>query len=55
MCAPTVEGLGDALARAVKLFVDKPRYAAAQQRAMARDFSWKQASLGYETLYSDAL
>ena len=55
MCAPTVEGLGDALARAVKLFVDKPRYAAAQQRAMAKDFSWSVAAAAYERLYEDSL
>ncbi len=55
MCAPTVAGLADGLARALRLFADRERYAAAQQRAMARDFSWTRASRGYEELYRDAL
>jgi starch synthase len=55
MCEPTAEGLGDALERALRLFGDRPRYAAVQQRGMARDFSWKTAAAAYEALYRDSL
>jgi len=55
MCDPTVLSLRDALQRALVLCADKPRYAAVQQRGMARDFSWKVASLGYEKLYHESL
>jgi starch synthase len=55
MCEPTAVSLRDALQRALILFADKPRYLAAQQRGMARDFSWKTAATGYERLYQEAL
>jgi len=55
MCAPDSEGLRDALARSLRLFGDKPRLAAVQQRGMARDFSWKTAAAAYEALYREAL
>ena len=55
MCEPKAASLRDALQRALALFADKPRYAAVQQRAMARDFSWKVAATGYERLYQDSL
>lgn len=55
MCDPTAPGLRGALQRAMKLFADKPRYSAVQQRGMARDFSWKIASAAYETLYAESL
>jgi starch synthase len=55
MCAPNAASLSDALARAVTLFADRPRYSAVQQRGMARDFSWKIASQGYEKLYAESL
>ena len=55
MCEPTAGSLGDALERALVLFADKPRYAAVQQRGMARDFSWEVAAAGYENLYREAL
>ena len=55
MCAPTVEGLRDALERALVLLATRPRLAAVQQRGMARDFSWKTAAAAYEVLYRDAL
>jgi starch synthase len=55
MCEPTAPGLRDALDRAMKLFANKPRYSAAQQRGMSRDFSWKTAAAGYEALYHEAL
>jgi starch synthase len=55
MCEPNAVSLRDALDRAMKLFANKPRYAAAQQRGMARDFSWKTAAAGYVTLYREAL
>lgn len=55
MCDPTGASLLDALNRAMLLYADKPRYAAAQQRGMARDFGWKTAAAGYEVLYRDSL
>ena len=55
MCDPNAASLRDALQRALLLAADKPRFAAVQQRAMARDFSWKVAAAGYERLYQDAL
>jgi starch synthase len=55
MCDPTVEGLRDALDRALKLFGNKPRYAAVQRRGMMRDFSWKTAATAFEALYRDSL
>jgi starch synthase len=55
MCEPNAASLRDALDRALKLFANKPRYAAAQQRGMARDFSWKTAAAAYEVLYRESL
>jgi starch synthase len=55
MCEPTAASLRDALQRALILFADKRRYAAVQQRAMGKDFSWKVAAAGYERLYQEAL
>ena len=55
VCEPSAAGLGEALHRALRLFSDQPRYAAAQRRGMARDFSWKVAAAGYERLYQDSL
>ncbi|HVS51672.1 MAG TPA: glycogen synthase GlgA [Opitutaceae bacterium] len=55
MCEPTVAGLRDALQRALQLFGEPKRYAAVQQRGMARDFSWKSAAAAYERLYHEAL
>jgi starch synthase len=55
MCEPNSASLRDALERALALFADKPRHAAAQQRGMGRDFSWRTAAVAYETLYKEAL
>lgn len=55
MAPPTAIGLGDALARALRLYRDKPRFAAVQQRGFARDFSWSKAAEAYERLYQDSL
>lgn len=55
MCEPTVPSLRSALQRALRLYADRPRYQTAQRHGMARDFSWKAASAGYERLYQDAL
>jgi starch synthase len=52
---PTASGLRTGLDRAIALYHDKSRFAAVQQRAMARDFSWKKAALAYEQLYEQAL
>jgi starch synthase len=55
MCAPNAGSLREALERSQKLFSDKPRHLATQQRGMARDFGWASAAKGYEKLYSDSL
>jgi starch synthase len=55
MGLPTADGLSQALSRAMKLFADQPRYAAVQQRGMARDFSWQSAAKAHERLYQEAL
>lgn len=55
MCEPNPASLRHALQRALVLFADKARYAAVQQRGMARDFSWKVAASGYERLYQESL
>jgi starch synthase len=55
MCDPNAASLRDALERALVLYRDPARYAAVQQRGMARDFSWEVAAAGYETLYREAL
>lgn len=55
MCEPNAASLRDALQRALVLYADKTRYAAVQQRGMARDFSWEVASAGYENLYRESL
>jgi starch synthase len=55
VCEPNAPALQGALDRSLKLFANRPRYAAVQQRGMARDFSWKKAAAAYETLYRDAL
>ncbi|MBI5766796.1 MAG: glycogen synthase GlgA [Verrucomicrobia bacterium] len=55
MCDPNAGSLRDALQRALVLFSDGARYAAVQQRGMARDFSWRTASAGYERLYQESL
>lgn len=55
MCEPNAASLRDALERALVLYGNPARYAAVQQRGMARDFSWEVAAAGYETLYREAL
>jgi len=52
---PSSAGLKSGLARAMKLFSEPERFAAVQQRAMLRDFSWKQAARAYEQLYQESL
>jgi starch synthase len=52
---PTAEGLRDGLARALKLFADKPRLAGVRLRGMQKDFSWAKAAKAYEQLYQDSL
>ena len=55
MFPPTVAGLGAGLARALKLFADKPRYAAVQARGMRTDFGWEKTAQAYEDLYEDSI
>lgn len=54
-CEPNALSLRATLERALLLFVDRPRYAAVQQRGMAKDFSWKSAAAGYERLYQESV
>ncbi len=55
MCEPNAASLLVGLERGLKVFGNKPRYAAIQQRCMARDFSWRTAAGAYEALYRDSL
>ncbi len=55
MFAPKQEEFDAGLQRALALAADKARYAAAQHRAMQKDFSWTQAVVAYEQLYTEAL
>ena len=55
MCEPNAISLREALQRALVLFADRARYAAVQQRGMAKDFSWKVVAAGYQRLYQDSL
>ena len=55
MCEPNATSLRDALQRALILYADKSRYTAVQQRAMAKDFSWKIAAAAYEKMYQESL
>jgi starch synthase len=55
MCDPNAASLREGLERALRLFANKPRYAAVQKRGMARDFSWRTAAAAYENLYREAL
>ena len=55
ICEPSSTGVLEALQRALALFADPTRYAAVQQRGMARDFSWKSAAGAYDRLYQDSL
>jgi starch synthase len=55
LCEPNAEALEEGLGRALKLFSNRSRYAAVQQRAMARDFSWATAATAYEALYRNSL
>jgi starch synthase len=55
MFAPKQEEFAAGLRRAMALYADKGQYAAVQQRAMQRDFSWTKAVAAYEQLYTEAL
>lgn len=55
VCDPSSTGLLESLQRALALFKDPVRYAAVQQRGMARDFSWKSAAGAYDRLYQESL
>jgi starch synthase len=55
MMLPTAAGLREALKRSLRLFADKPRLAAVQQRGMARQFGWDSTAGAYEKLYQDSL
>ena len=51
MCEPNAASLLEALQRALVLYADPARYAAVQQRGMARDSSWAEAARKYAGLY----
>jgi starch synthase len=53
MFRPKSAELGKALDRALKLYADKARLAAAQQHAMRQDFSWESVVGLYELLYNE--
>ncbi|MDF9832307.1 starch synthase [Ereboglobus sp. PH5-5] len=53
--APDADALREGLQRSLKLFADKPRYAAVQARGMATDNSWDNAARAYERLYTELL
>lgn len=53
--APDAGAFHDGLLRSLKLFSDKPRYAAVQARGMAVDNSWDHAAKAYERLYNEML
>ncbi len=55
MFAPRQEDFIAGLHRALALYSDKSNYAAAQRRAMQRDFSWTKAVSAYDQLYTEAL
>jgi len=55
MHEPNAAALGVALKRALKLYDEKTSYQLVQKRGMETDFSWKNATVGYERLYNDAL
>ncbi len=55
MFAPKQADFDASLQRALTLFADQTRYAAAQRRAMQKDFSWTKAVAAYEQLYTEAL
>jgi len=51
----TPEALWDALMRAKRHFTDAPHWQGLMRRAMACDFSWEKAVVGYEAVYAQAL
>jgi starch synthase len=51
--SPTATGFRDGLDRARRLYAEKPRLAAVQQRGMRKDFSWAKTATAYERLYQD--
>lgn len=48
---PSAAAVTDALWRAVRLWRDEPRRAAAQQRGMSTDWSWRLPTTDHQTLY----
>jgi starch synthase len=55
LCEPNAEALRGGLEQALRLFGNRTRYAAVQQRGMSRDFSWRTAAAAYEALYRNSL
>ena len=53
--APTIEGVGEGLKRALALYSAPAVFKDAQLRGMKRDFSWSTAAKAYERLYDDAI
>ncbi|MBP7142567.1 MAG: glycogen synthase GlgA [Opitutaceae bacterium] len=55
MFAPTAQGLGTGLGRAMELFRNQARHRAVQKRGMRRDFGWSRAAALYEQLYENVV
>jgi starch synthase len=52
---PTASRLATAIKRALKLWDDKPQWAAMQRLGMSKDFSWAVSAAQYRDLYQTAL
>ena len=51
----SAEGVAVGLARALKLFADKPAFQAARVRGMRKDFCWDKTAHAYEDIYEGAV
>ena len=49
----TPDAFWDSIKRAREIFQDKPQWATLVERAMSRDFSWKEAAARYESIYAE--
>jgi starch synthase len=49
----TPDAFWDSIKRAREIFQDKPHWATLVERAMLRDFSWREAAGRYESIYAE--
>jgi len=49
----TPDAFWDSIKRAREVFHDKPTWTTLMERAMARDFSWREAAARYESIYAE--